>query len=188
MRIHVLAFAILLSAAILHSEPNGGFQFKGPIAFKATADCDTNPCLYGMQEAVDARRTRGPKVDMKATLTAFLASHPDTALLLVGEAQGRLGLWAYQGPKSAILTSEFSFTDFATFAKAALATDDTMVRLLLPEPIWAQVKGAKTLVIVPLDGFPKIRFADMKLTAWDKPLGQKLKVTVMRKIEALNEL
>ena len=63
-----------------------------------------------------------------------------------------------------------------------------LAALLLPEPVQARILGAKSLVIVPLEGLPKVDFPGLVPTGWTQTLGQKLKVMVVRKIEALNEL
>ena len=186
MRTLPILLTALLGAALHAQEATS--PCEAPPCFQVASPCEYPVCLYGMQAAVDATRTRGPKVDMKATLTAFLKAHPDAALLLAGQAQGKLSLWAYQGLQGSSLTSKFAFKDFVAFAKVAKTSDPALAGLLLPEPVQTRIFGAKTLVIVPLEGFPKVDFAGLLPTGWTQTLGQKLRVTVVRKIEALNEI
>ena len=184
MRTLPILLTALLGAALHAQEATS--PCEAPPCFQVASPCEYPVCLYGMQAAVDATRTRGPKVDMKATLTAFLKAHPDAALLLAGQAQGKLSLWAYQGLQGSSLTSKFAFKDFVAFAKVAKTSDPALAGLLLPEQVRLEVLGHDA--IVPLEGFPKVDFAGLLPTGWTQTLGQKLRVTVVRKIEALNEI
>ena len=116
---------------------------------------------------------------------------PGAPRLLAGQEQGKLSLWAYQRLQGSSLTSKFAFKDFAAFAKVAKVAktnDPALAGLLLPDAVQARILGAKALVIVPLEGLPKVDFAGLLPSGWTQTLGQKLKVTVVRKIEMLNDI
>ena len=193
MRTLPILLSTLLASPFLQAQPASP-KPGTPMGFKVASKSEDCPvCLDGLQGAVDSIRTRGPKVDMEATVTAFARKHPGAALLVLGADAGHLGLWAYLGTDGTHysftkLSSEAPFADCAAFAKGAKTSDPALAALLLPEPVQARILGAKSLVIVPPEGLPKVDFPGLVPTGWTQTLGQKLKVMVVRKIEALNEL
>jgi len=192
MRTLPILLSALVAGPFLQAQPAPP-KAGALLGFKVTHKDPCPVCLDGLQGAVDSVRTRGPRVDMEATVTAFARKHPGTALLVLGADAGHLGLWAYLGTDGAKygetkVSSEAPFADCAAFAKGAKTSDPALAALLLPEPVQTRILGAKALVIVPLEGLPKVGFAGLLPSGWTQTLGQKLKVTVVRKIEALNDI